>query len=192
MIKDKITPEIKNKFIEAVKRTEEIGIEHAFIMCKDEKGNLHPRDICSGERCTIKMESPAKCFPHKAQGNFHTHADASTGRRIFKEKYGIILPKELVISFVKEVAQSKGIDVTTPSHEDLINALINKCIKRTEGTVCIGSDAVPDRVDCWTARNTITDDDCWRAKSLKLLGVAPGTPKPWIKPLFDKEIIDLK
>lgn len=190
MIKDKITPDIKDKFIEALKRTENTGKEHAFIICKDEKGNLHPREICEGEECNVKMESPKACFPHKMQGNFHTHPDITIARRKLKDKIGII-PKELAISFVKEIAKSEGIDVTTPSHGDLLNALVNKCLKRTEGTVCIGSEAIRDRVDCWTAKDSVTKDDCERAKMLRLLGVIAEPPKPWIKPLFDKEIINL-
>lgn len=193
-IKDKITPEIKNKFIDALRRTVDTGREHAFIMCKDERGNLHPRDICSGEQCKVKMESPTKCFPYRAQGNFHTHADVSIARKIFKDvidKEGKF-PRELLISHVKDAAKSEGIDVTTPSYRDLINALVNKCIDRTEGTLCVGSDAMSDRVDCWTVIDTITEDDCDRAKMLKLLRIEAEVPKPWIKPLFDKEIIGLK
>lgn len=191
-IKDKITPEIKNKFRDALRRTIDTGREHAFIMCRDDKGNLYPRDICEGEECEVKMESPALCFPHRTQGNFHTHADTSVVRRIFKDTEKRI-PKEIIISYVEDVARSEGIDVTTPSYGDLVNTLINKCIERTEGTVCVGSDANLDRVDCWTVNNTITEDDCGRARTLKLLGMAgEGPPKPWIKPLFDKEIINLE
>ena len=173
-IKDKITPEIKNRFRDAIRRTIDTGREHAFIMCRDEKGNLYPRDICEGEECAIITESPTRCFPHRAQGNFHTHADTSVARRLFKDA-GKIIPQKLIISYVEDVA------------------LINKCIQRTEGTVCIGSDTNSNRVDCWTTNNTITEDDCERAGTLKLLRmVGEGSPRHWIKPLFDKEIINLE
>lgn len=192
MIRDKITPEIKDKFRDAINQTIKTGREHAFIMCRNDKGELFPRDICRGEACIVTMESPKSCLPFRSQGNFHTHADVATARRIFKDAEGK-LPRELMTSYVKEVADSEGVDITTPSHGDLINSLVNKCTKRTEGTVCIASDAVPDRVDCYTTNNKIIIDDCDRAVTLKLLTRTKdaGLPRSWIKPLFDKEIINL-
>ena len=44
-INDKLTPEIKNKFKDAIRKTIDTGREHAFIMCIDDNGNLYPRDI---------------------------------------------------------------------------------------------------------------------------------------------------
>lgn len=192
MIKDKITPEIKDKFREAINMTIETGKEHAFIMCRDDKEDLFPRSICEGRECAVFMEPPESCLPFRAQGNFHTHADVAIARRVFKDVEGR-LPRKILTDYIKQVADSGGIDVTTPSHGDLINALINKCIRRTEGTVCVGSDAVPDRVDCYTTNNKITKDDCDSAKILKLFTRTEeaGLPRPWIKPLFDKETINL-
>lgn len=192
MIKDKITPEIKDKFRDAINLTIDTGREHAFIMCRDNKEDLFPRTICEGRECIVTLESPESCLPFRAQGNFHTHADTAVARRIFKDVEGR-LPRKIMTDYVKEVADSEGVDVTTPSHGDLINALINKCLRRTDGTVCVGSDAVPDRVDCYTANNKITKDDYNRATLSKLLTriEESGLPKPWIKPLFDKEIINL-
>lgn len=191
-IKDKITPEIKDKFRDAINLTIKTGREHAFIICRNDKEELFPRDICRGEECIVTMESPESCLPFRAQGNFHTHADVAVARRIFKdveEKF----PRKMLVDYIKEVADSEGIEITTPSQGDLINALVNKCLRRTEGTVCVASDAVPDRIDCYTANNQITKDDCDRAVMLKLLTKTEesGTPRSWIKPLFDKEIIDL-
>lgn len=193
MIKDKITNEIRDKFKDAINRTIKTGSEHAFIICRDNKEDLFSRDICEGKECTVTMEHPESCLPSRAQGNFHTHADVAIARRILKDPERR-LPRELVVDYVKEVADSEGVDITTPSYTDLINTLINKCLIRTGGTVCIASDAVPDRVDCYTANNTVTKDDCNIAKMLKFsTGTQEtGLPRPWIKPLFDKETIDLK
>lgn len=192
MIKDKITSEIKDKFREAINLTIKTGREHAFIMCRDDKEELFPRTICEGRECIVTMEPPESCLPFRSQGNFHTHADTAVARRVFKDTERK-LPMEIMADYVKNVAHHEGVDVTTPSHGDLINALINKCLRRTEGTVCVGSDAVSDRADCYTANHKITKDDCYRAKMLKIFTRTEetGLPKPWIKPLFDKETIDL-
>lgn len=191
MIKDKITPQIKDKFRDAINLTIKTGKEHAFIICRDDKEDLTPRAICEGSECVVLMEPPESCLPFRAQGNFHTHADTAIARRVLDVEGR--LPRKILTDYVKQVADSEGIDVTTPSHGDLINALINRCIRRTEGTVCVGSDAIPYRVDCYTANNKITKDDCDSAKMLKLFTRTEeaGIPRPWIKPLFDKETINL-
>lgn len=190
MIKEKITPQIKDRIRDALKRTIETGDEHAFIMCKDRKGNLYPRDTCRGSDCGVQMEPITRCFPDRAQGNFHTHADISVARSINEVRRK--LPREILIEYVKEIAKSEGIDVTTPSHGDLVNTLVNKCMNRSLGTVCVGSDAISDRIDCWTAKDNITEDDCHRGTMLSVMGlVGTGPPRDWVKKLFDKEIIDI-
>lgn len=192
MIKDKITPEIKDKFREAINLTIKTGREHAFIMCRDYKEDIFSRPICEGRECIVTMEPPESCLPFRAQGNFHTHADVAVARRVFKD-IDERLPRKIMTDYIEDVAYHECVDITTPSHGDLINALINKCLRRTEGTVCVGSDAVPDRTDCYTVNNKITKDDCYRAKMLKIFTRTEeaGLPKPWIKPLFDKETINL-
>lgn len=193
MIKDKITSEIKDKFRDAISRTIKTGREHAFIICRDDKEELFPRATCEGGECIVTMERPESCLPFRAQGNFHTHADVTVARRILKDTEGK-LPREMILDFIREVSDSEGIDITTPSHGDLVNTLVNKCMKRTEGTVCVASDAKPDRVDCYTVNKRATKDDCNIAKfSMLTTNVEEsGPPKPWIKPLFDIETIDLK
>jgi hypothetical protein len=193
MIKDKITSEIKDKFRDAISRTIKTGREHAFIICRNDKEELFPRTTCEGRECIVTMERPESCLPSRAQGNFHTHADVTVARRILgdtEEKF----PRKMILDFIKEVSDSEGIDITTPSNRDLVNTLVNKCMRMTEGTVCVASDAVPDRVDCYTTSSRITKDDCNRAKlSILTTNVEEsGTPKPWIKPLFDIETVDLK
>jgi hypothetical protein len=57
----------------------------------------------------------------------------------------------------------------------------------------VGSDAVPDRVDCYTVNNKVTKDDCNIAIMMRSTGTEEGgLPRPWIKPLFDKETINIK
>ncbi len=191
MIKEKITPQIKDRIRNALKKTIETGDEHAFIMCKDSKGNLYPRDICRGNECEVQMEPLTRCFPDIAQGNFHTHADTSFAR----ESLGDIknrIPREILVDIVKGIAKHEGIDVTTPSQGDLVNTLVNKCYDRSEGTVCVGSDSISDRIDCWTAKDNVTEDDCHRGTMLRVMGlVGAGPPRDWVKKLFDKEIIDI-
>jgi hypothetical protein len=191
MIKDKITLEIKDKIRDAISRTIKTGREYAFLICKNDKEYLFPRTMCEGSDCMVTIEHPDSCLPFRTQGNFHTHADVAVATRIFKDEEE--LPRKMILDIIKEVADSERVDITTPSQGDLINALVNKCLRRTEGTVCIASDAVPDRADCYTVNNKITENDCNRAKLSKFLRRIEdtGTPRSWIKPLFDKEIIDL-
>ena len=162
-------------------------------MCRDDKEELLPRAICEGSECTVTMERPESCLPFRAQGNFHTHADIAVARRLLKDPEEK-LPRKIILDFIREISDSEGIDITTPSHGDLINSLVNKCLRRTEGTVCVASDAVPDRADCYTANSSITKVDCNIARFSMLTEriEESGTPKPWKKPLFDKETIYLK
>jgi hypothetical protein len=56
--------------------------EFGFTLCSDQKNNLHARDICAGEACTVNIEG--KCDKEeKFAGTYHTHpashSFASTG-----------------------------------------------------------------------------------------------------------------
>lgn len=189
MIKEKITPELKVKFKESIRKTIETRLEHGFMLCKDDKGNLHPTDIYSGEETKIYLSKRPKCPPNTiTQGGFHVHPDIATVRKfVFKDKH---VPEKVIISHIKNVVKRSGVPITTPSQSDLANAIADKCNKHTEGSVCIGSDADPNRVDCWTVKNDI---DCKKMEEiLTEKEFKPGPPKKWIIPLFDKESIDLR
>lgn len=41
-MRDKITPQIRKKFLKAINQTKETGIEHGFHICIDNNGKLSP------------------------------------------------------------------------------------------------------------------------------------------------------
>ena len=61
-------------------------------------------------------------------------------------------------------------------------------------TVCIAGDIDPDKVGCWTPKRGVANlATCYYAKRDNTLTKEKDiAPKMWIKPLFNKEIIDLK
>lgn len=73
-IRDKITPQIRKKFLKAINQTKETGMEHGFHICIDNNGKLSPGDMCIGDECSIKLhEIHMPCEDKKVQGDFHTH-----------------------------------------------------------------------------------------------------------------------
>ena len=191
-IKDKITPGLKRAMLESIKKTKDSGNEHGFLMCtdKDEKLSVSATK-CEGDACEMVISIfPESCPEKKIQGLFHTHP-----QRLFAE---IQLGRKLTEKDIKNmvIVDTKGNIMTlqTPSHEDALSALLAKCEKDTEGTVCTAADLEPDKVGCWTpkkgAANLVT---CRYAKRDKILTKEKYIgPKMWIRPLFNKEIIDLK
>lgn len=53
MIKDKITPELKKRFLDELRISKETGNERGFVICVDEKENLTASDSCTRDHCTI-------------------------------------------------------------------------------------------------------------------------------------------
>lgn len=74
MIKDKITPELKNAFIESIDKTKATHREHGFFMCLGKDGKLYPsEDKCKGMMFGICTEIKKDTCPGKIQGFFHAH-----------------------------------------------------------------------------------------------------------------------
>lgn len=191
-IKDKITPEIKLAILASIKKTKDSDNEHGFLICidKDEKLSVSKTE-CKGDACEMVINMfPESCPEKKIQGYFHTHP-----QRLFTEmQLGRKITEKDIRNLV--IVDKKGDIMTlqTPSHEDVLSSLLAKCNKDTEGTVCTAADIEPDKVGCWTPKkgavNLVT---CHYAKRDKILTKEKYIgPKMWIKPLFNKEIIDLK
>lgn len=194
-IKDKITPSIRKKFSLAIRQTKETGKEHGFHMCIEKDGKLSPTNICIGDECSIKLhQTHIPCAEKKVQGSFHTHPYLEDAKKYFNitSKMSDQLKKAAIRQFVEE----KSLTVTMPSHADARDAILGKCSKKTEGTVCIGTDLDDSRIECWTPKD-IDDGDCVRALADRL-GLSAGEdkestiPHEWIQPFFNVEIIDLK
>ena len=74
MIKDKITPKLKERFKDAIKKTIHTGREQGFYICKDKEGKLFADKGCEGEQCDLMIGRPQdSCQGEINQGDFHTH-----------------------------------------------------------------------------------------------------------------------
>lgn len=197
MIKNKITPEIKEAFLEEIKKTRDSGKEHGFLICLENDNNKNGRLFvskkrCTGEECGLVIENIHEYCPDKIQGAFHTHPYLINVERFYGRK-----PTEKetdsTIKLYKRDFKRKGINLTTPSHHDLVGTLLDQCIGESEGTVCTGTDLDLEKVECWTIRNDekVKVKDCTQATQEHKERIAEE-PRKWIKPLFDREIINLK
>ena len=75
MIKDKITPELKKRFLKEIKLSGESGKERGLFLCYDKKGELFPSKTFEGIKGKIseKEWKEHSICPGNIQGNFHTH-----------------------------------------------------------------------------------------------------------------------
>jgi len=190
-IKDRITSELKNAILESIRKTEENGNEHGFLMCTDKDGKLYPsREKCEGDSCGMNIDIyPELCPKKKIQGFFHVHPE-----KLQEEKrLGRKIRKEDIKDIFRVDRKGNIVTLQTPSHADVLTILLTKCNKSTEGTVCITTDLEPDKVGCWTPRAGAANfATCYYAKRDNVLTKNRDiAPKMWIKPLFKKEVIDL-
>ncbi len=191
-IKDKITPQIRKKFSQAIRRTKETGKEHGFHICIENNGKLSPINMCVGDECSIKLhQMHMPCVDKKIQGDFHTHPYFEDVKKYFNTTFK--LSDQLKKAVIRQFVEEKGASVSMPSYSDALNAILGKCSKKTEGTTCIGTDLDDNRVECWTPKD-ISDDNCLRALVDRLeFSTSESTlPHEWIRPLFNVEMIDLK
>lgn len=209
MIKDKISPELKERLKDAIKKTIDTGKEQGFYICKNKEGKLFADKGCEGEQCDLMIGRPQdSCQGEINQGDFHTHPYTSIDtfeRMYFIKTYGYHRVKEDLKNVIKEEFNSlhekeglKNVSINTPSYIDTLKALGFKCDGLTQGTVCIGTDIEKDKLECWTVRETYKDtmkrncnkmEEEWKYAARRRGGIPV---KKWIVPLFDKEIIDLK
>jgi hypothetical protein len=191
-ITDKITPQLRKRFSQEVKKTVETGKERGFHMCIEDNGKLSAGGTCTGDECSLKFQNvDISCPGKKVQGDFHTHPYLVDVRKSF----GITFKTsdKLIRSATEIFLERRGLSPTIPSHADLRSAVLGKCSKRTEGTTCIGSDLDYEKVECWTIRQ-MDDGDCVRAlmEYISPENEEQKLPKDWIKPLFETEMIRLK
>jgi hypothetical protein len=193
LIKDKITPELKRSFLETIEKTRNSGKEHGFFICEDKDDKLHASDRkCEGSLCSIIVDPKIGDCPGKIKGFFHAHPHITTLEKTYGIKFSQTDIKEL-ISMSKELSKRENISLQIPSHRDVLTSLLQKCIRKTEGTVCTATDMEKDKIECWTPkRNAANFITCGYAKIDDTKTEDIGEyPKMWIKPLFDKEVIRL-
>lgn len=208
MIKDKITPQLKERFKDAIKKTIDTGKEQGFYICKDKEEKLFADKGCEGEYCNLIIGRPQDACQGKInQGDFHTHPYTSLDpyeRMALIKTYGYPRVEKDLKNVIKEEFEEihkkeglKNVSINTPSYIDTLKALGFKCDGFTRGTVCIGTD-IQKEVECWTVRETDKDTNnrnCNKMEEEWIYAVRRGGRMPvkkWIVPIFEKEVIDLK
>lgn len=193
MIKEKSTPELINKFKEEIQNTIKDGKEHGFLICTNDK--LYTTESCKGDMCSLEgfEKLRAQCLPNKTLGNFHTHPSIAIGREILEKKFGRKVSTEEVKKAIIDTARKRNVTLTTPSHGDLLDALALRYSKKELGTVCVGTDIEPNKVECWISKKGIvTKDDVIRLGEELQSPAVNDPPHEWIKPFFNRKIIELK
>ena len=195
MIKDKITPELKNRFIQEIRKTVSDGDEHGFLICKDNNGNLSPSIATNGSKYHINFTDIKSQCPFKIQGDFHTHASVEDMRNFIKDKIPeeVNVPENTIRNMTIKLYNENGLSTTSPSHGDLLGVLVLKKKGKVSGTVCMSSDAEPYNVECWTTKENVINDDHYERASVEIKDdkLLRNPPHGWIKPLFSREIINL-
>lgn len=207
MIKDKITPELKNRFLEDIRKSRDSGKERGFFLCENKEGKLSAAQSCEGTECDIHLGDPRKgCPPEsKNQGEFHTHPYTFGIKKELKKRKEKIPSdeklREMMNKNIREahekITKVERITIDTPSYTDVVRALLSKYIGVTGGTVCTASDAGDHKVECWTIRDLPKD----KMRQLAIIGMTElDKAKPegsqlmrkWIENISDKETIYLE
>jgi hypothetical protein len=187
MIKDKITYDLKKRFLEEIERSIKTGKETGFLICLNDI-LYAPKKRCTGTDCGLFI-TYGDC-PDKVQGGFHTHPYLPDIEKFYGRKPTEKELKRAIKIYKRDFAKA-GITLQTPSHHDTVDTLINQCIGQSEGTMCIGSDLDTTKVECWTVKgDNVKIKDCSRATEEHKQKIEEK-PREWIKPLFEKEIINL-
>jgi hypothetical protein len=198
MIKNRITPEIKSRFLEAINNTEKTGNEHGFYLCLDKNKRLFPSKLQEGDSRQVKLGEPSvACSDKKIQGDFHTHNYFTLTKN--KSKYVKGMSDLEIKKFIKDKFQEykeelgiKELSVNSPSSKDLLKAIIHRCESIEEGTTCIGTD-LNNTVECWSVKKDISLKNCFKAlNTLYENGKEKDIVKyeNWFVPLFQKESIE--
>ena len=208
MIKDKITPELKRRFLDDLRISIETGKERGFVICIDRKENLVPSQSREGDVRSISLGDPSKVCPTgNAQGDFHTHPYLSEAKKELMSGNGKkpIPSDEVIINYMKNNIRTlhekegvKDITINSPTGNDLLQALLSKHLNMTRGTVCTMSDIGDDKLECWTVKDMNKDkEDIYVAKAYsdirkRNLLQEDILIETWIASIFDRETIDLK
>lgn len=205
MIKDKISPDLKKRFKDEIKKSIKEGKERGFYLCLDEKGKIFSSTSSEGDVEEVNLEHIREC-KGKVEGDFHVHVHISSIKKdmlLLRKEYEKEYEKELKyklpsdekIKYVwKKIFRRTGLTPSSPSENDLLTAAKRKCDGTTNGTACVGSDIDKDRVECWTIINEfMTKKTCDKiTERYEKIGELGDSPSKLTKRLFLREVIDLK
>lgn len=205
MIKDKITPALKKRFLDELRISKETGNERGLVLCLDDKGNLSASESCTGDQCAISYEDLKKVCPTGiVQGDFHTHPYLKQAKKYLKTEKQEIPSDEKIVNYMQrniaklhEDKGIKGITINSPSGGDLAHTLLSKYTNQSKGTVCTISDIGDSKLECWTVQEMRKDKmDIYCAKAYSDIGKKSREDdalliERWIDGIFYREIIDL-
>lgn len=191
MIKDKITPILKERFKEEMLKSRNDGKERGFFLCSNKK--LSASKTCIGSECNVTLMRPKDACPGKVQGDFHTHPALNYIKEELRER-NVRLPSDSkIIETLEKDIKVKGWTPQTPSHEDVLYGLNSSFFGDSKGTTCVGVDYDDTKVECWTPKNVPHDAYIRANDELTKGGKDFGdVPKKWIRHLFEKEVIYLE
>lgn len=103
------------------------------------------------------------------------------------------VPEKTIRNLTVKLYKENGLSTTSPSHGDLLGVLVLKKKGKVSGTVCMSSDAEPHNVECWTTKDHIINNNHYERASAEIEDerLLRNPPHGWIKPLFNREIINL-
>ncbi len=205
MIKDKITPELKKRFLEELAISKKTGNERGFVLCIDEKENLTASKSCTGDHCSINLGNLRKTCPTGiAQGDFRTHPYLIHAKKeLATEKRNIYSDKTIINHMqnrIRKLNEDNGVKGTTansPSGSDLLYTLLYTHFGESKGTICTLSDIGDNKLECWTLKEMEKDKrDIYCAKAVsdmrkKYKESENIIIERWIDNIFNREIIDL-
>jgi len=138
MIKDKITPALKERFRQTIKKTIDTGKEQGFFICSNKQGELYPSKSCEGDECKIILEDQSVC-PQRVEGDFHTYPNLANTKRKYRELRKQIPPDDMLKEDVRKsltrMYEEKGVvglSPIIPSYKDTLNVVVNKCFRNID------------------------------------------------------------
>ena len=189
MIKDKISSELKIRIKQEIANTIIDGKEHGFLLCSDKKEKLSATKSIVGDGHLFLKPLKDQCN-FKIQGEFHTHPHVMKAKQFFDTQLKKDIPIEDIKKGLLDAAKKKNLSFSEPSYGDILGTMILNHKDEILGTTCIGTDIEPEKIECWSTKDHIKKEDF--DKAVEELGspAINSNPLKWVRPLFNKEIID--
>lgn len=146
MIKDKISCDLKNRIIENNSKSLHDGRERGFSIYIGKDKKLYPHEInCVG---TCHSVAIIHTYSNQTQGYYHTHPLVQRTIRDTEKATGNKVSEKEVVEYLLKSKNKYILKHTLPSKHDLIQAMLDKYEKMSQGTECVGTDFRPNVINC--------------------------------------------